>query len=131
MNNRFLGAIGGFVLDMFARVGLVTRSFGGLVAKLPGALRRPALISEQIHFIGNYSLLIITVSGLFVGMVLALQGYYTLSQFGADEKLFAVIVMSALLLWRHSGNIANLIAGKESRIGSKSAAAKRTSPKPE
>lgn len=96
MNNRFLGAIGGFVLDMFARVGFVTRSFGGLLAKLPGALRRPALISEQIHFIGNYSLLIITVSGLFVGMVLALQGYYTLSQFGADEKLGQLVALSLL-----------------------------------
>ena len=96
MNNRFLGAIGGFVLDMFARVGFVTRSLGGLLAKLPGALRRPALISEQIHFIGNYSLLIITVSGLFVGMVLALQGYYTLSQFGADEKLGQLVALSLL-----------------------------------
>lgn len=96
MNNRFLGAIGGFVLDVFARVGFVTRSFGGLVAKLPGALRRPSLISEQIHFIGNYSLLIITVSGLFVGMVLALQGYYTLSQFGADEKLGQLVALSLL-----------------------------------
>ncbi|TQK07177.1 glycerol-3-phosphate 1-O-acyltransferase PlsY [Herbaspirillum sp. SJZ107] len=54
--------------------------------------------------------------------------YYGLL-FGADEKLFAVIVMSALLLWRHSGNIANLIAGKESRIGSKSAAAKAATKK--
>ncbi len=44
--------------------------------------------------------------------------YYGLL-FGADEILFAVAVMSGLLLWRHSGNIANLIAGKESRIGSK------------
>jgi glycerol-3-phosphate acyltransferase PlsY len=48
--------------------------------------------------------------------------YYGLL-FGADEKLFAVIVMSALLLFRHSKNIGNLIAGKESRIGSKSAPA--------
>jgi phospholipid/cholesterol/gamma-HCH transport system permease protein len=96
MKNRFLGAIGGFVLDTFARVGFVTRSFGGLLGKLPGALRRPALISEQIHFIGNYSLLIISVSGLFVGMVLALQGYYTLSQFGADEKLGQLVALSLL-----------------------------------
>jgi phospholipid/cholesterol/gamma-HCH transport system permease protein len=96
MKNRFLGAIGGFVLDVFARVGFVTRSFGGLLGKLPGALRRPALISEQIHFIGNYSLLIISVSGLFVGMVLALQGYYTLSQFGADEKLGQLVALSLL-----------------------------------
>lgn len=91
-----LAFLGGGVLDMFARVGVVTRSFLGLVAKAPGALRRPALISEQIHFIGNYSLLIITVSGLFVGMVLGLQGYYTLSQFGASEKLGQLVALSLL-----------------------------------
>src|SRR5450830_1423981 len=50
--------------------------------------------------------------------------YYGLL-FGADEILFAVAAMSALLLWRHSANIGNLIAGKESKIGSKSAAAKK------
>jgi glycerol-3-phosphate acyltransferase PlsY len=46
--------------------------------------------------------------------------------FGSDEieKLVAVIVMSALLLFRHSSNIGNLIAGKESRLGSKTEAAK-------
>jgi glycerol-3-phosphate acyltransferase PlsY len=49
--------------------------------------------------------------------------YYGLL-FGADEKLFAVIVMSALLLVRHGKNIANLLAGKESRIGSKAGGAK-------
>jgi len=50
--------------------------------------------------------------------------YYGLL-FGADEILFAVFVMSGLLLWRHSANIANLLAGKESRIGSKAAGAKK------
>ena len=50
--------------------------------------------------------------------------YYGLL-FGADEILFAVFVMSALLLWRHSANIANLLAGKESKIGSKAAGAKK------
>jgi len=50
--------------------------------------------------------------------------YYGLL-FGVDEILFAVIAMSALLLWRHSKNIGNLIAGKESRIGSKAAGAKK------
>jgi glycerol-3-phosphate acyltransferase PlsY len=49
--------------------------------------------------------------------------YYGLL-FGANEILFAVIVMSALLLIRHGKNISNLLAGKESRIGSKSSAAK-------
>ena len=50
--------------------------------------------------------------------------YYGLL-FGVDEILFAVIAMSALLLWRHSANIGNLIAGKESRIGSKAAGARK------
>jgi glycerol-3-phosphate acyltransferase PlsY len=48
--------------------------------------------------------------------------YYGLL-FGVDEKLFAVVAMSMLLAWRHSSNISNLLAGKESRIGSKSAPA--------
>jgi glycerol-3-phosphate acyltransferase PlsY len=54
--------------------------------------------------------------------------YYGLL-FGADEILFAVAIMSALLLFRHSKNIANLMAGKESRIGSKSGSAAKASPK--
>jgi len=44
--------------------------------------------------------------------------YYGLL-FGAEPQLAAVLVMSGLLIWRHAKNIANLIAGKESRIGSK------------
>ncbi|RZA26832.1 MAG: glycerol-3-phosphate 1-O-acyltransferase PlsY [Lysobacteraceae bacterium] len=44
--------------------------------------------------------------------------YYGLL-FGADEILFAVAAMSGLLLYRHGSNIANLMAGKESKIGSK------------
>ena len=93
---RFLAFIGAFVLDTIARMGFVTRSFFRMVGRLPGALKRPTLITEQVHFIGNYSLLIIIVSGLFVGMVLALQGYYTLSQFGADEKLGQLVALSLL-----------------------------------
>jgi phospholipid/cholesterol/gamma-HCH transport system permease protein len=93
---RFLGAIGAFAIGLIGRIGFVTRSFMTLLGRLPGALRRPALISEQVHFIGNYSLLIILVSGLFVGMVLALQGYYTLSQFGAEEKLGQLVALSLL-----------------------------------
>lgn len=52
--------------------------------------------------------------------------YYGIA-LGADAILAAIVVMSALLLWRHAGNISNLLAGKESKIGSKStwAAAKK------
>lgn len=96
MIQAVLGGIGGFALDVLARIGLVTRSFLKLCGRLPGALRRPALISEQVHFIGNHSLLIIVISGLFVGMVLALQGYYTLAQFGASENVGRLVALSLL-----------------------------------
>lgn len=50
--------------------------------------------------------------------------YYGLL-FGVNEILFAVVAMSSLLVFRHSANIGKLIAGKESRIGSKTAGAKK------
>ena len=58
-----LAAIGRPLRESLAHVGFATRSFFGLMRVSPGAMRRPALISEQIHFIGNYSLVIIVVSG--------------------------------------------------------------------
>ena len=94
---RFLACIGGFVLRHRSRASASSPApssacSAGRRARCAG----PRLISEQIHFIGNYSLLIITVSGLFVGMVLGLQGYYTLSQFGAEEKLGQLVALSLL-----------------------------------
>lgn len=46
--------------------------------------------------------------------------YYGIA-IGADVMLAAVVVMSALLLYRHASNISNLMAGKESKFGSKTA----------
>ena len=62
----------------------------------------------------RYSSLAALISAIFAPF------YYGLL-FGVDIKLMAVLAMSSLLLMRHSKNIGNLIAGKESRIGSKSA----------
>ncbi len=70
-----------------------------------------------IAYATRYSSLAALVSAIFAP-------FYYFLLFGVDEKLWAVLAMSALLLYRHSGNIANLIAGKESKIGSKSGAAK-------
>ena len=58
------------------------------------SLRRPRLIVDQIYFIGNYSLSIVTVSGLFVGFVLGLQGYYTLQRYGSSEALGLLVALS-------------------------------------
>ena len=57
-------------------------------------MRRFGLVRDQIHFLGNYSLAIIAVSGLFVGFVLSLQGYYTLQRYGSSEALGLLVALS-------------------------------------
>jgi phospholipid/cholesterol/gamma-HCH transport system permease protein len=52
------------------------------------------LVRDQIHFLGNHSLAIIVVSGLFVGFVLGLQGYYTLQRYGSAEALGLLVALS-------------------------------------
>jgi len=52
------------------------------------------LVIRQLHYVGTLSLLIIMVSGLFVGMVLALQGYSTLIKFGAEQSLGPLVSLS-------------------------------------
>ncbi|MBL4762297.1 MAG: lipid asymmetry maintenance ABC transporter permease subunit MlaE [Gammaproteobacteria bacterium] len=56
--------------------------------------RRFSLVMQQIYSLGVLSFIIILVSGLFVGMVLALQGYNTLIDFGAEESLGVVVALS-------------------------------------
>jgi phospholipid/cholesterol/gamma-HCH transport system permease protein len=73
--------------------------------------RRFGLVRDQVFFLGNYSLAIISVSGLFVGFVLGLQGYYTLQRYGSSE---AVGLLVALSLVRELGPVitALLFAGR-------------------
>ena len=78
--------------------GYGARLFVRLMALLAPTLKRFSLVRDQIHFLGNYSLLIISVSGLFVGFVLALQGYYTLQRYGASEALGLLVALSLVLL---------------------------------
>jgi phospholipid/cholesterol/gamma-HCH transport system permease protein len=61
---------------------------------MPAALARFRLVADQIFFLGNYSLAIISVSGLFVGFVLGLQGYYTLQRYGSSEALGLLVALS-------------------------------------
>jgi phospholipid/cholesterol/gamma-HCH transport system permease protein len=77
-----------------AGIGYGARLLARLVALTGPTLRRFALVRDQIHFLGNYSLAIIAVSGLFVGFVLALQGYYTLQRYGSSEALGLLVALS-------------------------------------
>ncbi len=75
-------------------VGHSTRLLLRLLLSLGAVLRRPRLLVEQIFFLGNYSLAIIVVSGLFVGFVLSLQGYYVLQRYGSSEALGLMVALS-------------------------------------
>ncbi len=92
-------------------LGRGARLFVRLAGLLGPSLRRFGLVRDQVHFLGNYSLAIIAVSGLFVGFVLGLQGYYILQRYGSSEALG---LMVALSLVRELGPVvtALLFAGR-------------------
>ncbi|HYD59735.1 MAG TPA: lipid asymmetry maintenance ABC transporter permease subunit MlaE [Noviherbaspirillum sp.] len=104
-------SLGRWVRESVSNVGFATRTFFALLGASGGLLRRPRLVTDQIHFIGNYSLVIIAVSGLFVGFVLGLQGYYTLNRYGSEEALGLLVALS---LTRELGPVvtALLFAGR-------------------
>lgn len=93
---NFLARLGHSTRAQLAALGQATRLLGQLLGLLPATLARFRLVGEQIHFLGNYSLAIIGVSGLFVGFVLGLQGYYTLQRYGSAEALGLLVALSLL-----------------------------------
>lgn len=92
----WLASLGRHGLAFLQRTGRACLLLWEIVVGMPEILKRRFLMVEQLHFVGVYTTLIIVVSGLFVGMVLALQGYYILSQFGAEATL-GVMVAAALV----------------------------------
>lgn len=90
----FLRYLGRFGLNTLERLGrahvFLMVMLGGLVA----TVRRWRLVVGQIYSVGFLSLIIIVVSGLFVGMVMGLQGYNTLVDFGAEESLGVLVALS-------------------------------------
>jgi phospholipid/cholesterol/gamma-HCH transport system permease protein len=78
------------------RLGAMTRFGGKVLAQSPAALLRPGLVVEQVYNTGALSLVIIMTCGLFVGMVLGLQGYDLLQRFGSEESLGTGAALSLL-----------------------------------
>jgi phospholipid/cholesterol/gamma-HCH transport system permease protein len=104
-------AVGRAVRSKLADLGAAARLFVVLVGLFGPSFRRGRLVVEQVRYLGNRSLLIIAVSGLFIGFVLALQGYYILSRYGTEES---VGLMVALSLVRELGPVVSalLFAGR-------------------
>ena len=89
-----LRRVGGRTLNAVERLGFAARFSLAVLAHSPAALRRLQLTMREIYFSGVLSLVIILVSGLFVGMVLALQGYEVLTRYGANESLGILVALS-------------------------------------
>ncbi len=89
-----LPQLGVQALDVLRGLGHATFFVIDLLRNSLSAISRPFLTIAQIHAIGNRSLVIILASGLAVGFVLALQGYYTLSRYGATASLGLVVALS-------------------------------------
>ena len=76
------------------RLGFATRFLIYLLVHSGTAFRRFRLTLREVYFAGVLSLVIILVSGLFVGMVLGLQGYHTLQRYGSSEALGVLVALS-------------------------------------
>ncbi len=87
-------SIGGRVVKSVSRFGFISRFLLAILTHSGSAILRFGLTVREIYFAGVYSLVIIGVSGLFVGMVLALQGYETLQVFGATESMGVLVALS-------------------------------------
>ena len=86
--------LGASVTGSLKRLGLLARFFVNLLRVMAPMLKRVDLQIKQIYFVGVRSLAITIVSGLFVGMVLAVQGYEVLQRFGSVESLGSLVALS-------------------------------------
>jgi len=103
--------IGAETLRSFQRLGRASVFLLEVIASCADLVLKPTLLIKQLYSVGVQTLIIIVVAGLFVGMVMALQSYYALVDFGAEDS---VGVMVALSLLRELGPVvtALLFAGR-------------------
>ncbi|MFQ5759667.1 MAG: lipid asymmetry maintenance ABC transporter permease subunit MlaE [Acidiferrobacterales bacterium] len=103
--------LGRWALARIARLGRASLFLYQILIRVWRLAPRLGLLIQQIYAVGVLTLLIILVSGLFVGMVLGLQGYNTLVDFGAESALGLLVAKS---LTRELGPVvaALLFAGR-------------------
>jgi phospholipid/cholesterol/gamma-HCH transport system permease protein len=97
-----LRLVGRRTINAVWRLGSASRFMGLVMLRSGLSFRRFHLTIDELHFAGVLSLIIIIVSGLFVGLVLGLQGYETLKRYGSAE---AVGTLVALALVRELGPV--------------------------
>jgi phospholipid/cholesterol/gamma-HCH transport system permease protein len=87
-------SIGHHTVNGLWRLGYASRFFALILLQSGTSFRRLRLIIRELYFTGVLSLIIILVSGLFVGMVLGLQGYQTLQTYGSESALGVLVALS-------------------------------------
>ena len=103
---RVLTNLGASVTGGIARLGFAARFFVAILRLSGATFARPRLLLREIYQAGVLSLIIILMSGLFIGMVLALQGYETLVRYGATESMGMLV---ALALVRELGPVVSAL----------------------
>lgn len=119
--SNFFRGVGRRVNDGIWRLGYASRFFLALLLQSGVSFRRFQLTIKEVYFTGVLSLIVILVSGLFVGMVLGLQGYNTLQRYGSSESLGVLValalvrelgpVMSGLLFASRAGSAVTAAIG--------------------
>jgi phospholipid/cholesterol/gamma-HCH transport system permease protein len=85
---------GAWVLGGVQRIGRANIFLLHVLLGLPGVAVRPRLLVRELYVVGVLSMMLIAISGLFVGMVLALQGHNVLSDFDAEQTLGVLVAAS-------------------------------------
>lgn len=91
---RVLRSMGARTLDGLWRLGFASRFFIAVLMRSGTAFSRFSLTIREVYSTGVLSLIIIMVSGFFVGLVLGLQGYETLQRYGSSEALGILVALS-------------------------------------
>ena len=93
---RLVASVGSLVLRCITESGRFGRFSWTVIREFPASFRRFSIVVREVLFLGNRSLVIIAVSGFFIGGVLGLQGYDILVTYGSEEAL-GVLVALALM----------------------------------
>jgi phospholipid/cholesterol/gamma-HCH transport system permease protein len=91
---RGVRLVGDRTLRIVERVGAIVAFLGLTLAQSGPSFRRFGLVIREIFYAGVQSLIIILVSGLFVGMVLGLQGHETLQNYGSEQSVGVLVALS-------------------------------------
>lgn len=93
---NWIQSLGRKTIDRLAAVGRASLMLFGAIFSKPNPVKGFPLLIKQLYVVGVLSLIIILVSGLFIGMVLALQGYTVLVDYGAEGSLGQMVSLSLL-----------------------------------